>query len=125
MEGVYAFVNPFAGPIDSFRRCLALGQNPDWRLLGLSLLSGFVVFVIGPDGSATSALAQSGTYGPIHGPFSMLSIAGLSTSDRRWFRAGPSRPDRWQCPLFRGGSALDGYGRGCGRRRVRPGRAPL
>lgn len=43
----YVVANPFAGPIDGFRRALALGQAPDFTLLGLSLASGIVVLVVG------------------------------------------------------------------------------
>lgn len=43
----YALANPFAGPIDGFRRALALGQHPDFALVGLSLASGVAVLVVG------------------------------------------------------------------------------
>jgi lipopolysaccharide transport system permease protein len=36
----YALANPFVGPLEGFRRVVALGGAPDWRLMGLSLLSG-------------------------------------------------------------------------------------
>lgn len=44
---VYAFANPAAGLLDSFRRTLALGDLPDPALLGLSLLSTAMLCTFG------------------------------------------------------------------------------
>lgn len=44
---VYALVNPAVGPLEGFRRVVALGTPPDWTLLGLSALSAGVAIVIG------------------------------------------------------------------------------
>lgn len=44
---LYALVNPVVGPLEGFRRVLALGTTPDWGLLGLSMLSAAVLLVIG------------------------------------------------------------------------------
>lgn len=46
-RSAYAVLNPIVGPLESFRRCLALGGAPDWGLLALSLLSGTTLLVIG------------------------------------------------------------------------------
>jgi lipopolysaccharide transport system permease protein len=44
---VYALVNPVVGPLDSFRRVLAVGESPDWGLLGISVASSIVLLAIG------------------------------------------------------------------------------
>lgn len=44
---VYALANPVVGPLDGFRRVLALGQSPHWGLLGISTASGIVLLAIG------------------------------------------------------------------------------
>jgi lipopolysaccharide transport system permease protein len=44
---LYAFLNPAAGLLDSFRRTLALGELPDPVLLGLSVVSTVVVCTLG------------------------------------------------------------------------------
>jgi len=44
---LYAIVNPAVGPLEGFRRTVALGQPPDWTLLGLSVLSATVVILAG------------------------------------------------------------------------------
>lgn len=44
---LYALVNPMVGPLEGFRRVLALGTTPDWGLLGLSSLSSIVLVLIG------------------------------------------------------------------------------
>lgn len=44
---LYALVNPFVGPLDGFRRAFALGQSPDWGIVGASLVSGALLVVIG------------------------------------------------------------------------------
>jgi ABC-type polysaccharide/polyol phosphate export permease len=35
------------GPLEGFRRVLALGHAPDWGLLGLSTVSSIVLLMIG------------------------------------------------------------------------------
>lgn len=44
---LYALANPAVGPLEGFRRVFALGQAPDWRLLGLSTASGLVLLLVG------------------------------------------------------------------------------
>ena len=44
---IYALVNPVVGPLEGFRRVLALGHAPDWGLLGLSTVSSIVLLTIG------------------------------------------------------------------------------
>jgi lipopolysaccharide transport system permease protein len=44
---LYAAANPIVGPIDSFRHVLAVGNAPDWGLLGISMASSLVLFMIG------------------------------------------------------------------------------
>ena len=43
----YAAVNPIVGPLEGFRRVFALGEAPDWPLLGVSGASGLVLVAIG------------------------------------------------------------------------------
>jgi len=42
-----AALNPVAGPLDGFRRTLAVGEGPNWTLVGLSAVSGTVLLVSG------------------------------------------------------------------------------
>jgi homopolymeric O-antigen transport system permease protein len=44
---LYALINPVVGPLEGFRRVLAVGTTPDWGLLALSALSASVLIVIG------------------------------------------------------------------------------
>ena len=44
---LYALVNPVVGPLEGFRRVLAVGTTPDWGLLALSALSGAILIVVG------------------------------------------------------------------------------
>lgn len=46
-RGALAFANPAAGILDGFRRCLAVGTAPDFRLVGLSVLSGCLLLFVG------------------------------------------------------------------------------
>lgn len=43
----YALVNPIVGPLEGFRRVLAVGTTPDWGLLGISVASGTVLLFAG------------------------------------------------------------------------------
>lgn len=43
----YALVNPIVGPLEGFRRILAVGTTPDWGLLGISTASGVVLLLAG------------------------------------------------------------------------------
>lgn len=43
----YALANPVAGPLEGFRRVLALGRAPDWTLLGLSAAASTVILWLG------------------------------------------------------------------------------
>jgi lipopolysaccharide transport system permease protein len=42
-----AVLNPVAGPLEGFRRVLAVGEGPNWTLLGLSAASGAILLVSG------------------------------------------------------------------------------
>jgi ABC-type polysaccharide/polyol phosphate export permease len=42
----YAIVNPIVGPLEGVRRCVALGQMPDWELLGLSSAATLVLLLV-------------------------------------------------------------------------------
>jgi len=44
---LYAAVNPFVGPISSFRNVFALGIFPDWTLLGISAATGTLLLLGG------------------------------------------------------------------------------
>lgn len=44
---VMAVLNPVSGPLEGFRRVLALGVWPDWWLLGLSTMSASIALVVG------------------------------------------------------------------------------
>lgn len=44
---LYAALDPFVGPIDSFRRVFALGQFPDWAILGTSAATGLMLLLLG------------------------------------------------------------------------------
>jgi lipopolysaccharide transport system permease protein len=44
---LYAIVNPAVGPLEGFRRAVALGVGPDWTLLGLSMLSATAAILVG------------------------------------------------------------------------------
>jgi lipopolysaccharide transport system permease protein len=44
---LYALVNPVVGMLEGFRRVLAVGEGPDWGLLGLSMLSSIVLLMVG------------------------------------------------------------------------------
>jgi lipopolysaccharide transport system permease protein len=44
---IYALLNPVVGMLEGFRRVLALGQAPDWELLGLSTASSVVLLLLG------------------------------------------------------------------------------
>ena len=46
-QWIYALVNPIVGMLEGFRRVLALGQAPDWQLLGLSTATSVVLLFIG------------------------------------------------------------------------------
>jgi ABC-type polysaccharide/polyol phosphate export permease len=46
-RNLYVAANPAAGIIDSFRRCLALGETPHATFLGISVAGTLVVAVIG------------------------------------------------------------------------------
>jgi lipopolysaccharide transport system permease protein len=46
-QTLYALLNPFVGSLEGFRRSLALNAAPDWRLLGLSLITGLVLLIVG------------------------------------------------------------------------------
>jgi lipopolysaccharide transport system permease protein len=46
-QTIYALLNPFVGPLEGFRRALALGQAPDWGLLGLSLITAVLLLIVG------------------------------------------------------------------------------
>jgi lipopolysaccharide transport system permease protein len=43
----YALINPAVGPLEGFRRVLAVGTTPDWGLLGISSASALVALLIG------------------------------------------------------------------------------
>jgi lipopolysaccharide transport system permease protein len=43
----YALVNPIVGPLEGFRRVLAVGTTPDWSLLAISVASGTVLLFAG------------------------------------------------------------------------------
>jgi lipopolysaccharide transport system permease protein len=43
----YALINPFVGPLDSFRRVFSLGLFPDWQIAGLSFATGAVTLLLG------------------------------------------------------------------------------
>jgi len=43
----YALVNPIVGPLEGFRRVLAVGTTPDWGLLAISVASGTVLLFAG------------------------------------------------------------------------------
>ncbi len=45
-QPLYAAINPFVGPLDGFRNVFALGQFPDWKLLGISAVTGFLVLFV-------------------------------------------------------------------------------
>lgn len=47
LKDVYVILNPAAGLLDSFRRVLAAGQLPDWRLLSISLSVSLLLLVLG------------------------------------------------------------------------------
>lgn len=47
LKDVYVVLNPAAGILDSFRRVLAAGQLPDWRLLSISLGVSFMLLLFG------------------------------------------------------------------------------
>jgi lipopolysaccharide transport system permease protein len=42
-----AALNPVAGPLEGFRRALAVGEGPNWALLGLSAASGTIFLIFG------------------------------------------------------------------------------
>ncbi len=44
---VYAAVNPLVGPLEAFRDISSDNRMPDWSLLGISAVSGFVLLLIG------------------------------------------------------------------------------
>lgn len=46
-QHVYAFVNPFVGPLDAMRRSFGSGQGPDWSLLGVSTASSILLLLVG------------------------------------------------------------------------------
>lgn len=46
-QWLYALLNPVVGPLESFRRVLALGESPDWGLLGISTASSLVLVIVG------------------------------------------------------------------------------
>ena len=43
----YAFANPAVGPIEAYRRAIAHGAWPDWRLLGISMLGALLIGIAG------------------------------------------------------------------------------
>lgn len=43
----YALINPAVGPLEGFRRVLAVGTTPDWGLLGISTASALVLLLVG------------------------------------------------------------------------------
>jgi lipopolysaccharide transport system permease protein len=45
-QTLYA-LNPVVGPLDGFRHVFALGDAPDWVLLGISGIAGIVIAVVG------------------------------------------------------------------------------
>ncbi|HXY91173.1 MAG TPA: ABC transporter permease [Acidimicrobiia bacterium] len=47
LRWVMALLNPVSGPLEGFRRVLALGTMPDWGLLGISAASASVGLVFG------------------------------------------------------------------------------
>lgn len=47
LKDIYVVLNPAAGILDSFRRVLAAGQLPDWRLLSISLSVSTVILLFG------------------------------------------------------------------------------
>jgi ABC-2 type transport system permease protein/lipopolysaccharide transport system permease protein len=44
---LYSFINPLGPVIDSVRRTLLQGLNPDWKLLGIAAVSASLYFVFG------------------------------------------------------------------------------
>ena len=46
-RSLYALLNPAVGPLEGFRRVFALGDAPDWSLLGISAASGLALLVGG------------------------------------------------------------------------------
>jgi ABC-type polysaccharide/polyol phosphate export permease len=47
LQPLYAFVNPIAPIIDSVRKTMLLGLQPDWGLLGVAAISAALYFVVG------------------------------------------------------------------------------
>lgn len=47
LRWVYALANPMVGPLEGFRRVFALGEAPDWHLLGLSILTTSILLLTG------------------------------------------------------------------------------
>lgn len=43
----YAFLNPVAGPLEGVRQCVALGQMPNWELLGASTAVVVLILLLG------------------------------------------------------------------------------
>lgn len=43
----YAALNPVVGQLEAFRRVVSLGEQPDWMLLGISVLSSLFLLVLG------------------------------------------------------------------------------
>jgi ABC-type polysaccharide/polyol phosphate export permease len=43
---VYCFLNPMAPMIDSYRRALVFGQNPQWKLFGAGTFSSVVLLIV-------------------------------------------------------------------------------
>jgi lipopolysaccharide transport system permease protein len=44
---LYALLDPVVGPLEGFRRVLAVGTTPDWGLLALSALSAALLVIVG------------------------------------------------------------------------------
>jgi lipopolysaccharide transport system permease protein len=47
LRWLYALINPVVGSLEGFRRVLAVGEAPDWGLLGLSSLTSIVLLLVG------------------------------------------------------------------------------
>lgn len=46
-QHLYAFVNPFVGPLETMRRGFGSNEGPDWSLLGASLASSVALLFVG------------------------------------------------------------------------------
>jgi lipopolysaccharide transport system permease protein len=47
LRWLYALVNPVVGALEGFRRVLAVGEAPDWGLLGCSTFTSIILLLVG------------------------------------------------------------------------------